>query len=352
MPVLSKQRLTASIKQLAVACGASDDEAQIFADCHVRADLRGHQTQGLQIVNIVHEFLVNGTERFGVDTPVIIDEPGFAVMDGNYGVGCIVATRAMDHAIRKAGDNGIACVWVRRGGVFSMASNYTLRALEHDMVGIATENGVPFVAPWGGRDPLFSTNPFSFAVPSGEEIPIVVDMSAGSFSAGKVMSAKRAGEKMPSSHLVDGDGNYTDDPSLIEMQPDHQVTLGALVAHGARGFGWSVFVEILAGLLSGMEASCNSIVEAEEGDIKINHGQFFMAINVEQLMPVAVFKRKVDDFIRSVRANPPAKGFDTVRLPGENAAKTEQRYLKDGIPVTDEDWDDFLAICSTHGLTI
>ena len=352
MPVLSKQRLTASIKQLAVACGASDDEAQVFADCHVRADLRGHQTQGLQIVNIVHDFLVNGTERFGVDAPVIIDEPGFAVMDGNYGVGCIVATRAMDHAIRKAGDNGIACVWVRRGGVFSMASNYTLRALEHDMVGIAAENGVPFVAPWGGRDPLFSTNPFSFAAPSGEEIPIVVDMSAGSFSAGNVMAAKRAGEKMPSSHLVDADGNYTDDPSLVEMQPDHQVTLGALVAHGARGVGWSIFVEILAGLLSGMEASCNSIVEAEEGDIKINHGQFFMAIDVEQLMPVAVFKRKVDDFIRSVKANQPAKGFDLVRLPGENAAKTEQRYLKDGIPVLDEDWENFLAICSTYGLTV
>ena len=352
MPVLSKQRLTNAIKKLAVACGAADDEAQIFADCHVRADLRGHQTQGLQIVNVVHEFLVNGAERFGVDTPVIIDEPGFAVMDGNYGVGCIAATRAMDYTIEKAGDNGIACVWVRRGGVFSMASNYTLQALDRDMVGIAMENGVPFVAPWGGRDPLFSTNPFSFAVPSGEEIPVVVDMSAGSFSAGNVMAAKLAGEKMPSSHLVDGVGNYTDDPSLIEMQSDHQVTLGALVAHGARGFGWSIFVELMAGLLSGMEASCNSLVDTEEGHNKINHGQFFMVIDVKQLMPVDVFKQKVDDFIRSVKANPPAKGFDAVRLPGENAARTEQRYLKDGIPVQEKDWDDFLAICSTHGLTI
>lgn len=350
MPKFSKQQLTHAIEALAKACGAPADEARTFAQCHVRADLRGHATQGLQIVNIIFDFLASGVEKFAVETPILKEGPAFAVMDGNRGVGCVVATRAMDYAIKKAQTSGIACVWVRQGGIFSMASNYAMQALDHDQIGIAAENGVPFVAPWGGRDPFFSTNPFSMAIPSEKELPIVIDMAAGSFSAGNVLAAKKAGKRMPSPHLVDKAGNYTDNPSSIDMAPDHQINLGGIVAQGPRGYGWTIMVEMLAGILSGMEASYKNIVDTHNNQIDLNHGQFFMAINVQSLMQVDIFKQKVDQFIQSLTSNRPATGFESVRLPGEQAAINEKNYLENGIPVQDRDWDQFCKQGNTLGL--
>jgi LDH2 family malate/lactate/ureidoglycolate dehydrogenase len=145
--------------------------------------------------------------RFGVPFTILNEAPGSALVDGGYGVGSVVATRAMDLAIRKAKQAGVAGVWVQHGGDFMMTANHSMQALEHDQVGITMRNENPRVAPWGaGND---SSPPISVAIPTAEEPPIVIDAAGGSARRG-CRHGRPDAKLLPSA--VTNDGVYTDDP--------------------------------------------------------------------------------------------------------------------------------------------
>jgi L-2-hydroxycarboxylate dehydrogenase (NAD+) len=212
MPTLPAEYLHSVYRSIAERFGASPEEAEIFADCTLLPDLRGHATQGLAFLPMVYPLLRDGLARFGAPIRMIREGPGFAIVDGGLGVGQVVATRAMALAIDRAQRDGVASVWVRHTNDFTMASIYALQALVHDCVGVAMSNGAPLVAPWGGRDKMFSTNPIAVAVPAGRELPIVIDMSSSALSHGQVVLAARDGRLVPDRLLVDESGGFTDDP--------------------------------------------------------------------------------------------------------------------------------------------
>jgi len=257
MKVVDIAELTSLYRKIAKVLEASAEEADIFAQCLARADLRGMYTQGAAIVPYLVSLVENRLMMFGARFTVVRDEPGMALVDGGHGVGSVVSTGAMNLAIEKAKSAGVGCVWVRNGGDFAMTSNHSMQALEHDQVGLAMRNGSPRVAPWGGRSPFFGTNPISIAIPSGKEVPIVIDMASGSFSVGKVVMAARDEQLLPSTHLVTEEGVYTNDPRSIIVNPlDRESEFrGAIVSLGYKGYAWLLVIELFAGLLSGMGTS-------------------------------------------------------------------------------------------------
>lgn len=341
----TKAELQAAYTAIAKALGASSEEANIFAGCVVRADLRGMHTQGAAIIPYFVSLIESGLMNFGAPFEILREESAMAVVDGGQGVGAVVATKAMDLAIEKASLSGVGSVWVRNGGDFAMASNHALQALEQDQVGIVMRNGTPRVAPWGGRDAFFGTNPLAFAIPAGEESPIVVDMAAGSFSVGQVVMAAREKRRLPSSHLVDKSGVYNDDPLSVILDPmDRESAFnGAIVSLGHKGYAWLLFVELFAGLLSGMGTSNHNDHEPSR-EKPWQEGIFMMAIDVGKLLPVVEFKASVDDLVRSLKRAKPAQGFEAIIVPGQRDAETEKRYNKDGVPLKDEDWTNLVAI--------
>lgn len=257
MTIVKEQDLTAVYIRIANALGAPSDEAEVFANCMVRADLRGMYTQGAAMIPYSVWLIQERLMRFGVPFKLMKDEPGLALVDGGYGVGAVVATRAMELAIRKAQSVDVGCVWVQNGGDFMMTANHSMQALEYDMVGIVMRNEAPRVAPWGGREAFFFTNPISVAIPTAGEPPIVIDTAGGSFSVGQTVMAARDKRRLPSPHLVTSDGDYSDDPTRIVINPaDRESGLsGALVTLGHKGLMWSLIVELFSGLLAGVNTS-------------------------------------------------------------------------------------------------
>ena len=162
MPVVAADRLTRIYRAIATAHGASPPEADTFAACLLKADLRGYTGQGIAVAPYYHKLLRNGVLKFGQVPSTEREGPAFAALDGHRNVGQVVGTRAMQVAIEKARDCGIGIVTVFNSGDFAMASNYTLQAAREGKIGIAMGNGYPLVAPWGGRDCSHAIANFEF----------------------------------------------------------------------------------------------------------------------------------------------------------------------------------------------
>jgi LDH2 family malate/lactate/ureidoglycolate dehydrogenase len=268
----------------------------------------------------------------------------------------------MELALKKAKESGVACAWVRRTGDFGMAANYAMLALEHDCVGMVMSNGSPFVAAWGGRDPLFSTNPISIAIPAGEEKPIVIDMSASSVSHGKVVRTARDLARLPGPWLVDESGQVTDDPRPLITDPYNRSSpeLGAILPLGPKGFAWILFVEIFAGVMSGMTIAKDIPFnpkgvltgEGASGERPQTLGNFMLVIDLGRLMPLPEFKEKIDRVVRSVKSSRLAEGFDEIVLPGERAARQMERRQREGVPVREEEWLNIVAIAKERGVDL
>src|SRR6516165_1607001 len=148
VPIVSAGYLQRICEAIADRFGASPEEARIFAGGMVAADLQGKETQGIALIRLLYDLLKDGAGRFGTSIRVVKEGPAFAVVDGGHGMGQIVATRAMDMAIKKAGEAGVGIVWTRNTNDIGMVAYYSMRALEHGYVGIAMTNGCPLVAPW------------------------------------------------------------------------------------------------------------------------------------------------------------------------------------------------------------
>lgn len=341
---------------LARAHGAGDEEARLFAESLLEADLRAHQTQGIALVPYMDELFEARHARFGAAFEVIRESSASALIDGHGGSGHVAAAKAMDLAIEKARICGVGLVTVRNSGDCGMVASYSLRAVEQGMIGLSMSTGPLLVAPWGGRDVKFCTNPFSIAVPAGEEDPIVVDMATSASSMGKVVLAARDGQRLEGAWLVDPEGNYTDDPARVILNAmDRESPLnGALLPAGARGFGMLLMVEMLAALLSGerdwQEDGAGEVATAVNTlDRPAYYAQTLIAISVEHFQDPAAFAASAERMVRVLTAMTPAKGFASVRLPGGGAGKRRSAWLRDGVELRAEEWDMAMAVAEKRG---
>lgn len=335
---------------IADAHGADAEEAGFFRDRLLRADLRGHSTQGSALIPYVDEMIVSGQMRFGAPLEVVSDVPSAAVVDAHFGVGEVVGTRCMQVAMDKAEQTGIGCVAARNSGDFAMASAYSMLALERGMVGIAMSNGKPVVAPWGGHDPLFCTNPISVAFP-GEQFPLVIDMASSAFSMGDAIRTARDGKRLPFVGVVDRDGAYGDDPAPIVVDVNERESRldGALLPLGPKGFGLLLIVELLCSALAGSAGSYNNDFEPS-GERPWDHGQTFMALSAQAFAGQTALRCTVDALIERVEASRPAPGQQAVRVPGRLAHEEERRRMQHGVPVRDEELAQLCAVARRRGL--
>ena len=336
---------------VARAHGASSEEATMFRDRLLRADLRNHSTQGAALIPYIDEMLGTGQMRFRAPLEVLADAPAVALVDAHFGVGQVVGTRCMTIAIEKARTTGMGCVAVRNSGDFAMASAYSMLALDHGMVGFAMSNGKPLVAPWGGRDPLFCTNPISAAFPARDRFPIVIDMATSAFSMGEAIRTARDGRKLSSIGVVDSKGRYGDDPAAIVADPyDRESRLhGALLPLGPKGYSMLLMVELMCSALVGATGSWGNDYDPT-GETPWRHGHCFLALAPDALAGLDAFGDLVDGLIDAVENSTPARGSAGVRVPGSAAHEEEVRRARDGVPVRDEELERLLSVARLRGL--
>ena len=332
-------RLQALYRAFARHHGADEDEAATFAAGLLRADLRGHSTQGIGLLPFIDELLTDGAMAFGRPFEILRESEATALVDGHQGVGQVVGTRAMAMAIDKARAVGVALVTLRGGSDYAMASTYALQALDAGQIGISMSTGPLLVAPWGGRDPWFCTNPIAIAVPAGERNPIVIDMATSANSMGAVVRAARDGARLAGPEVVDAEGRYTDDPAavIVDVMARESPLAGALLPAGPKGFGMVLLVELLGSLLSGAR-TWEDERPASADDRPAFYGQTFIAIAVEHFQEPAAFAAAADRMIETLSAARPAEGFEGVRVHGAAAAEQERESRVVGALVREEEW--------------
>jgi len=309
--------------------GVPTNDAEIAANVLVMADLRGVDTHGVIRFN-PHSWYVKGL-RDGVmnarpDIRVISENASSALVDGDSGMGMVVGHRAMELTIRKAKTSGVALVGVRRSRHFGMSAYYAMRALSHDMIGIAMTNASIQVVPTFGREARFGTNPICLAAPAKEELPFVLDMATTTAAAGKLEVAARRGEAIPLGWALDENAEPTKDPRAAQKARRLLPLGGSREGGSHKGYGLAILVEIMCGVLTGTIAALGAAEPAARG-------HFFGAIHIDSFRSVEDFKRDMDKLIRELKSTSPIAGQERVFVAGEIEFETAKERAAQGIPL-------------------
>ncbi len=313
-----------------VQLGVPEDDARLGAWTLIHADLMGvdshgiaHFAKGKGYVHGLRTGIVNAKAR-----PRVMNEtPSTALLDGDNGMGIIVACKAMELAIAKAREVGSGFVAVTRSRHFGMSAHYTLMAAAQDMIGIAMTNTVPSVAPTGGLEARMGTNPIAVAAPAATEPPFSLDMATSTVAAGKLELARLRGTDIPQGWAIDKDGNPTTDPYILG-KGGFLLPLGSTLAGSShKGYGLGVMVDVFSGVLSGL-GTCRMI------DLTTwEMAHFLGAWRIDAFRPAAQFKAMMDALIRDLRATKPAPGGERVWVPGEKEYYCERARRQKGIPL-------------------
>jgi L-2-hydroxycarboxylate dehydrogenase (NAD+) len=242
-------------------------------------------------------------------------------------MGHLVVSQAVDLAIQKARETGVAWVSTRFSNHAGPASLYSRRPLQHNMLGlyfaVGNANHLP---PWGGTDMLLSTNPISAGIPASEEPPVVLDMATTVAAYGKVKAKAKRGEMMPPGWMIDRQGQPLLDP--------HKAGDGFLLPIGEhKGYGLALVVGLLAGTLGGA-AMGRDVVDFNADHVSVtNTGQAILVIDLSAFGDPEHFKLQVDALVRDLRNSEKLPGVERIWVPGEQSHEKRGRYQRDGIPL-------------------
>lgn len=340
---LRPDRLKDFTAQVLVKVGMPADDAALVADSLVEANVRGVDSHGvLRLPAYVAKLKAGGT-RARPAVRIVRDGPATALVDGDHGMGQVVAAFAMRAAMEKARQAGVGMVLVRNSEHFGAAAYYAMMAAREGMIGVASTNTPPIMAPWGGRQPAIGNNPLAVAVPSGDGRPIVLDMAMSKVAAGKVRLAAKKGEKIPLGWIVDREGRPTDNPADYEE--------GALLPGDHKLYGLAVIVEALTAALSGAAMLSGVSRWMEEPDRPMNAGHAFMAIRIDAFMPQEEFAERMSRLVGELRNSPPAVGVDRILLPGDVEYDTAERR-REGLDVPVAVFEDLCRLGEEYGVSL
>lgn len=319
--------LHALVKAIFLACGCVDDDSGRLADIIVGTDVRGVHSHGVALVPLYARRL-RSKEVDPVARPRVTRDTGGALLvDGANAMGHLVVDFAMRAAIERARTTGIATAAVGGSNHCGAMAPYAMLGLAANMVGIATSNGLPTMAPWGSRDRILSINPIAVAIPAGREKPIVLDTSFGAAARSKIVIYQQKGARLPEGWALDRDGQPTTDPAAALE--------GLIVpAGGYKGTSLALIMGILSTALSGALYG-TALGSLERGPVPGRDGQFLIALDITAFEDIVTFKERVDEIIREIHESRRAPGFERVLVPGEAAAETEADYRSHGVPLND-----------------
>lgn len=335
--------------------GCSDEHASLATATLLSADLRGVDSHGVArlsgYVRLWEARRVNATPVIRV----IHETPSTAVVDGDSGLGLVVAPFAMRIAIEKAKQVGTGWVSVQNSNHFGIAACHAMMALEHDMIGIAMTNASPLVAPTFSIDRMLGTNPICVAAPAGEEPAFVADLATTTAANGKLEILQRKNLPTPDGWVQDKQGNPSNDPHELK-KGGALLPLGGDQEHGShKGYALGAIVDLFSALLSGANYApwvppfpAYVPMPAQQPGKGIGH--FFGAMRIDAFRPAEEFRMHMDQWIRGFRSATPVPGREKVLVPGDPEREYEAQRLKNGIPLLDIVVNDLEGLANKFGV--
>jgi uncharacterized oxidoreductase len=344
MPTLKCEPLESLARDVFQAITVPPAGAAWMATLLVRANLRGHDSHGVIRVPQYVASWKKGEADPKAEPVVVQDGPATALVDGKRGFGQIVAKRGMEVAMAKAAAIGVAAVGVYNSNHIGRLADYTEMALERDMLALLAVNAGGAgqrMAPWGGRAPRLSTNPFAFACPTGSAVPISFDVATTVAAEGKVRLKRNRKEQAPPGWLIDADGKPTTDPNALYGTPEGSI----LPVGGHKGYSLALMVEVLGGIMARAGHS-------RENPGPVMNGIFMVVVDIARFVSPQNFRSETDDLIRYLKTSPVVPGVSEILYPGEPEARAEAERRQKGIFVEDETWGQIVQAARDLGVAV
>lgn len=318
--------------------GCSEADALVATRVLLSADLRGVDSHGVARLS----GYIRLWEAQRVNTRpairIIHETPSTAVVDGDSGLGLVVAPQAMQIAIDKAKQVGTGWVSVQNSNHFGIAGYHAMMALEQDMIGIALTNASPLVSPTFSTERLLGTNPICVAIPAGEEPPFVADLATTTAANGKLEILQRKGGVAPLGWIQDKQGKPSTDPHELKAG-GALLPLGGDREHGShKGYALGAVVDIFSAILSGANYGpwvppFPAYVPMPDEQPGKGIGHFFGAMRIDAFRKADEFKEHMDKWIRRFRSAKTVDGEKSVLIPGDPEREMEAIRRKQGIPL-------------------
>jgi LDH2 family malate/lactate/ureidoglycolate dehydrogenase len=353
--LITEPALRAFTQNIFLAIGCSAEDAALAADVLLLADLRGIDSHGVArltgYVRLWEKQRINAAPNIRI----VHETPTTATIDGDAGLGLVVAPFAMKVALEKAEKYGSGWVSVRNSNHFGIAGYHALMAVEKDMIGFAMTNASPLVAPTFSSERLLGTNPMCYAFPAGNYPPVIVDMATSAAANGKLEIAQRLGKRVPEGWIQDKQGNYTTDPHALKSGGS-LLPLGSDKDHGShKGFGLSATVDILSAVLSGANYGpwvppFVAFLDPPADPVGKGIGHFLGAMRVDGFRPVDEFKADMDNWIKRFKSASTIDPNQKVIIPGEPELEAHTERLKNGIPLVEAVVSDLNEVAKKLGV--
>jgi len=334
-----------SLKQFAFDAfkkiNCKDADAQLATNVLLSADLRGIDSHGLArlsgYVRLWEAKRVNSQPKI----KTVHETPSTAVVDGDQGLGLVVAPHAMNIAIAKAKQVGTGWVAVKNSNHFGIAGYHSMMALEHDMIGISMTNASPLVAPTFSIERLLGTNPICVAIPADKQPPFVADFATTTAANGKLEILQRKNKEAPQGWIQTKEGKPSTNPNELK-DGGALIPLGSDFEHGShKGFCLGAWVDIFSAVLSGANYGpwvppFVSFLAPTADPVGEGIGHFFGAMRVDAFRPASEFKQHMDNWISRFREAKTLEGYDRLIIPGDPEREAESKRLKEGIPLNEK----------------
>jgi LDH2 family malate/lactate/ureidoglycolate dehydrogenase len=308
---------------LFIKAGVPPKEAATIAESLVQADLRGVDSHGVIRTDVYLKRLKAGMIAVGGELNAVTEGP-VTVLDGANHFGAVVGSRALELVEEGTKRNGVAVVGVRGSNHFGTCSYYLLKAMRQDIILMVLSNASQTMPPTGGVRPFIGTNPFSVGVPAGKYEPFILDMATSVVARGKIISAAQLGESIPFGWAIDKEGSPTTDAQKA-------LAGSVLPVGGPKGYGISMFIDILCGVLTGAGFGKYVNNMYENWAQTQNVGHFFIGFDIARFMPIDRFKARMDLYFDEIKAEPRAPGVKEILIPGELEHRMAQQRMKLGI---------------------
>jgi L-2-hydroxycarboxylate dehydrogenase (NAD+) len=338
MQVFTKAQLEKIAIHVFQAMGVNDSDAKQASDVLVSSDIRGIDSHGISRLKGYVALWESGRINANAKVKIIREHKSTFTIDGDSGLGLVVAPKAMEIAIERANAYGSGWGAIQNSNHFGIAGYHAMMALPHDMVGMAMTNATPFIPPTHSKQAMLGTNPIAYAFPANKNEPVVIDLATAAVARGKIEIARREEKEIPLGWMLDKDGLPS--RNVDELKAGGMLTpLGSLEELSShKGYALGGLVDILSGVLSG--ANYGKWVPPFVSFLPLQPdlpgkglGHFVGAMEIEGFQDKEKFKANMDHWIDSFKGAKRIDSNQRVYVPGEKEYIIEKERLKNGIPL-------------------
>ncbi len=340
------------------AIGCNNKDAKLAADVLISADLNGVDSHGVARLAGYIRLFDKGRLNPNPNIKIVHESASTAVIDGDKGLGLVVAPFAMKIAMKKAKKAGSGWISVQNSNHFGIAGYHASLALKEEMIGWAMTNAAPLVVPTFSKEKLLGTNPIAVAVPADKQPAFLADFASTAVAYGKMEILQRAGKNAPIGWVQDENGNPTSNANAVK-EGGGLLPLGGDREHGShKGYGLSAIVDIFSGVLSGANfgpwvppfatAGFHGVAAEEVGK---GTGHFLGAMRIDGFMPKEDFKERMDIWINRFRAAEAVEG-QKVQIPGDQERNFREERLISGLPLNKNVVENLLEIGERFGIKL